>query len=66
MRKSGTGVAIILLLLSFLTASLVFSPTRDWSAAGYCDAGIEYLWSSLANSSWGSGRASKNLARGVE
>jgi tripartite-type tricarboxylate transporter receptor subunit TctC len=27
MRKSGTGVAIILLLLSFLSAGLVFSPT---------------------------------------
>ena len=37
MRKSGTGVAIILLLLSFLAVSLVFSPTlhaqADYSLA---------------------------------
>ena len=35
MRKSGTGVAIILLLLSFLAVSLVFSPTLHAQAQFY-------------------------------
>ena len=43
MRKSGTGVAIILLLLSFLTASLVFSPTLHAQGPFYQGKSINFI-----------------------
>ena len=50
MKKSGIGVAIILLLLFFLAASLIFSPTLHAQAPFYQGKSVRFIIGSQAGS----------------